>query len=216
MIHNLSAGNSLVCQYVAELRDVTIQQDRMRFRRNLERIAEIAAYEISRELEYTEREVQTPLAVTRCRVLKEQPVIGSVLRAGIAMHQGLLNYFDMADNAFLSAYRKHDHHGDFVIQLGYVTTPDIEGKTFIMTDPMLATGSSIVQTMKEVFKLGRPSRIHIVTAIACDPGIELVRQHLPDADIWAGAIDHELNPKAYIVPGLGDAGDLAYGPKIQN
>ena len=159
--------------------------------------------------------MQTPLAIAQCRVLKEQPVIGSILRAGIAMHQGILHYFDQAENAFLSAYRKHDQKGDFTIQLGYVTCPHIEGKTLILTDPMLATGSSIVMTMKELFKIGKPAKIHIVTAIACDPGIELVQQQLPKAEIWAGAIDHELNEHAYILPGLGDAGDLAYGPKLQ-
>jgi len=215
MIHRLSSKNSLVSQYIAELRDIDIQKDRMRFRRNLERIAEIAAYEISKTMDYRTREIQTPLSITKVKVLKQQPVIGSILRAGIAMHQGILRYFDGADNAFLSAYRKHDKQGNFSIQLGYVTCPDLTGKTLIMTDPMLATGSSIVMTMKELFKIGKPAKIHIVTAIACEPGIELVKQQLPEAEIWAGDIDHELDEHAYILPGLGDAGDLAYGPKLQ-
>ena len=215
MIINLSRQNSLVSAFVAEIRDLNIQQDRMRFRRNMQRIAEIAAYEISKELEWVDHEIQTPLTTTTVKVLKEQPVIGSILRAGLSMHEGLLNYFDKADNAFISAYRKHDEKGNFVIELEYVSCPDISGRTLIVADPMLATGASMALTLKQLFNLGKVRDIHIVTAIAAKPGLDLIRKMVPEAKIWTGAIDNELNAKSYIVPGLGDAGDLAYGTKMQ-
>lgn len=212
---NLSNQNSLVASFVAELRDITIQQDSMRFRRNLERIAEIAAYEISKELEWRDKEINTPLTKTTVKVLAQQPVVASILRAGLPMHNGLLNYFDRAENAFISAYRKHDDEGHFFIQLEYMACPDITGKVLILSDPMLATGASMVLTLQQILKIYKPAAIHLVAAIACMPGIRHVQENLPEVKIWAGAIDEILNDKSYIVPGLGDAGDLAFGVKMQ-
>jgi uracil phosphoribosyltransferase len=216
MVINLSREHSLVSNWVAELRDVTIQNDRMRFRRNLERIGEVAAFEISKRLPYIEREVQTPLGIAVCEVLKEQPILTTILRAGLALHQGLLNFFDTADNAFVSAYRKHGPDGSFEIALEYLSCPEIDDRILIISDPMLATGSSLVKTIQYLKDEGRPEAIHVVTAIACTVGIEYLRREVPEAIIWCGAIDDELTAKGYIVPGLGDAGDLAYGAKIQS
>lgn len=215
MVTNLSNQNSLLSQWVSELRDQQIQTDRMRFRRNLERIGEVAAYEISRGLAYEQKEVQTPLGISICQELKEQPVLATVLRAGLPVHQGLLNYFDRADNAFISAYRKHNRDGSFEISLEYVSCPELEGRVIIIADAMLATGSSLVKTIQYLREEGHPSEIHIVTAIACTVGIEYVIRSEPNVKIWCGAIDEELTAKGYIVPGLGDAGDLAYGTKVQ-
>jgi len=216
MVHDLSAEKSLVGQYVAELRDVKVQGDRMRFRRNLERIAEIASYELSKTLEWQNKSVETPLGIAQVVELKKQPVIATILRAGLVTHQGVLNYFDNGDNAYITAYRKHDESGNFTIELGYVACPTIEGRDLIVSDPMLATGASMVSTLHKLFEIGKPKHTHIICAIAAQPGIDHVLKHLPNATIWAGAIDAELNSKAYIVPGLGDAGDLAFGEKIQN
>src|SRR5687767_1729582 len=216
MVINLSREHSLVSNWVAELRDTEMQNDRMRFRRNLERIGEIAAYEISKKLPFTEIEVQTPLGTAVSKVLSEQPVLATILRAGLPLHQGLLNYFDKADNAFVSAYRKHDKDGSFEISLEYMSSPEIEGRILIVSDPMLATGSSLVKTIHYMREEGEPSSIHIVAAIACSVGIEFVRRQIPTVSIWCGDIDEELTAKGYIVPGLGDAGDLAYGVKIQS
>lgn len=215
MVINLSDQCSLVSQWVAELRDVQIQTDRMRFRRNLERIGEIAAYEISKVLDYEEKEVQTPLGISVCDVLKEQPVLATILRAGLPLHQGLLNYFDKADNAFISAYRKHQRDGSFEISLEYVSCPELENRVVIISDPMLATGSSLVKTIQYLREEGHPREIHIVVAIACTVGIEYVLRSEPNVKLWCGAIDEELTAKGYIVPGLGDAGDLAFGVKVQ-
>ena len=216
MVINLSKEHSLVSNWVAEMRDVQIQQDRMRFRRNLERIGEVAAYEISKLLPYVLKEVQTPLGSVSCEILEEQPVLTTILRAGLAMHQGLLSYFDKADNAFVSAYRKHKPDGSFEIALDYLSSPEIEGRILIISDPMLATGSSLVKTVQHLKNEGMPKAIHIVTAIACTVGIEFVKREVPEATVWCGAIDDELTAKGYIVPGLGDAGDLSYGAKIQS
>lgn len=215
MVINLSAECSLVCEWISELRDIQVQTDRMRFRRNLERIGEIAAYEISRHLQYAEKEVQTPLGISQCKVLKEQPVLATILRAGLPLHQGLLNYFDKADNAFISAYRKHNRDGSFDISLDYVSCPDLENRVVIISDPMLATGSSLVKTIQYLREEGHPREIHVVVAIACTVGIEYVKRSEPHVKIWAGDIDEELTAKGYIVPGLGDAGDLSFGPKVQ-
>lgn len=215
MVINLSEKYSLVSDWVCELRDVQIQQDRMRFRRNLERIGEVAALEISRTLAYVEKETTTPLGVSTSRVLRDQPVLATILRAGIPLHQGLLNYFDKADNAFISAYRKHNRDGSFEISLDYISSPDIENRVLIIADPMLATGSSLVKTIQYLRAEGHPSEIHIVTAIACTVGIEYVQRSEPQVKIWCAAIDEELTAKGYIVPGLGDAGDLAFGAKVQ-
>lgn len=215
MVINLSNECSLICEWISEIRDVQIQQDRMRFRRNLERIGEIAAYEISRHLPYVEKEVQTPLGISQCKVLQEQPVLATILRAGLPLHQGLLNYFDKADNAFISAYRKHQLDGSFEISLDYISCPELENRVVIISDPMLATGSSLVKTIQYLRDEGHPSEIHVVVAIACTVGIEYVQRSEPNVKIWCGAIDEELTAKGYIVPGLGDAGDLAYGTKVQ-
>jgi uracil phosphoribosyltransferase len=215
MVVNLSDQYSLLSDWIGELRDEEVQKDRMRFRRNLERIGEMAAMEISKELPYEEKEIQTPLGTATCRTLKQQPVLGTILRAGIPMHQGLLNYFDKADNAFISAYRKHQRDGSFEISLEYISCPDLQDRILILSDPMLATGSSLVKTIQYLKDEGPPSHIHIVTAIACTVGIEYLRREEPHVKIWCGDIDDELTAKGYIVPGLGDAGDLAYGSKVQ-
>lgn len=216
MIHNLSDTNSVAVQFVAELRDVNVQGDRMRFRRNMERLGEIFAYEISKELEWEDCEVATPLGIARAKALKEQPVLATILRAGVPLHQGLLNFFDKADNAFIAAYRKHNKDGSFFINLEYLTSPPLAGRTVILSDPMLATGASLVLTIQELLKEGEPKRIHIVAAIASTTGINHVKSNLPNVTIWTGAIDNELTAKSYIVPGLGDAGDLAFGEKMQD
>lgn len=216
MVINLSREHSLVSNWVAELRDVDIQKDRMRFRRNLQRIGEVAAYEISKQLPYVEQEVQTPLGTAVCEVLQEQPVLTTILRAGLALHEGLLSYFDKSDNAFVSAYRKHNPDGSFDIALEYLSCPEIDNRMLIISDPMLATGASLVKTIQYLKEEGKPKGIHIVTAIACTVGIEYLRREVPEAIIWCGAIDDELTGKGYIVPGLGDAGDLAFGAKIQS
>jgi uracil phosphoribosyltransferase len=215
MLINLSQDYSILCDWIAEIRDQSIQTDRMRFRRNMEKIGEIAAYEISRILPYDEIEVQTPLGISNSTVLKSQPVLATILRAGLPLHQGLLNIFEKADNAFISAYRKHKHDGSFEISMGYVACPNLDERILIISDPMLATGSSMVKTIQFLLNEGNPMQIHIVTAIACTVGIEYVRRAHPPCSIWCGAIDDELTAKGYIVPGLGDAGDLAYGSKNQ-
>jgi uracil phosphoribosyltransferase len=215
MIINLSEQHSLVSNWVAELRDVSIQTDRMRFRRNLERIGEVAAYEISKVLPFAENEIQTPLGIATHKVLKDQPVLATILRAGLPLHQGLLNYFDRADNAFISAYRKHHKDGSFEIRMEYVSSPELDNRVLIISDPMLATGSSLVKTIQYLREEGKPSAVHIVVAIACTVGIEYVKREAPYVTIWCGDIDDELTAKGYIVPGLGDAGDLAYGTKAQ-
>ncbi|MEI2740250.1 MAG: uracil phosphoribosyltransferase [Chitinophagaceae bacterium] len=215
MIVNLSQQHSLVSNWVGELRNVNVQADRMRFRRNLERIGEVAAYEISKVLPFVETEIQTPLGIAVHKVLKDQPVLATILRAGLPLHQGLLNYFDQGDNAFISAYRKHNKDGSFEISLDYVSCPELENRVVIISDPMLATGSSLVKTIHYLKAEGKPSAIHIVVAIACTVGIEYVKREEPSVTIWCGDIDDELTAKGYIVPGLGDAGDLAFGTKVQ-
>jgi uracil phosphoribosyltransferase len=202
-------------EWVGELRDIQVQADKMRFRRNLERIAETAAVAISEKLVYEEKEVQTPLGVANCKLLKEQPVLATILRAGLPMHNGLVNIFDKADSAFISAYRKHKLDGTFDIRLEYVSCPDLDGRVLIISDPMLATGSSMVKTIQALRDEGNAKQVHIVTAIACTVGIEFVKRAEPNVTIWCGEIDEELTAKGYIVPGLGDAGDLAFGPKTQ-
>lgn len=216
MIVNLSQQHSLVSNWVSEIRDVSVQNDRMRFRRNLERIGEVIAYEISKVLPFTEKEIQTPLGIADHKMLQQQPVLATILRAGLPLHQGLLNYFDKADNAFISAYRKHRKDGSFEISLDYVSCPELEDRVLIISDPMLATGSSLVKTIHHLKAEGKPAAIHIVAAIACTVGIEYVKREEPSVTIWCGDIDDELTAKGYIVPGLGDAGDLAFGIKIQN
>ena len=215
MVINLSEKHSLVSNWLSELRDIEIQEDRLRFRSNLQKIGEISAYEISKKLLWVEKEVTTPLGISVCKVLDKQPVLATILRAGLPMHNGLLNYFDKADNAFISAYRKHRPDGTFEISLDYISCPEMEKRVVIISDPMLATGSSLVKTMQFIREEGNPSEIHIVCALACTVGIEYVLRAEPKAIIWCGDIDDELTAKGYIVPGLGDAGDLAYGVKVQ-
>lgn len=216
MVINLSASYSLMSTWVSELRHTEIQTDRMRFRKNLERIGEVMAYEISKTLEWEEKEIPTPLGISVCKVLKEQPVLATILRAGLPFHQGVLNFFDKADNAFVSAYRKHHRDGSFEISVEYVSCPDLENRVLIISDPMLATGASLVKTLQYLKVVGQPKEIHIVSAIACTIGIEFVRRENPGVKIWCGAIDDELTAKGYIVPGLGDAGDLSFGSKTQS
>lgn len=216
MVINLSEQHSLVSNWVSELRNVEVQQDRMRFRRNLERIAEVIGYEISKKLAWEEKEITTPMGMATCKVLTEQPVLATILRAGLAMHNGLLNYFDKADNAFISAYRKHHADGSFEISLEYMSCPDIENRVIIISDPMLATGASLVKSIQFLKEEGNIKELHIVCAIACTVGIEYVKREVPKAIIWCGDIDDEITAKGYIVPGLGDAGDLAFGAKMQN
>jgi uracil phosphoribosyltransferase len=217
MVHVLSEKNSIINHFIAELRDVEIQKDRMRFRRNIERIGEIAAYEISKTMEYETKDVVTPLGIAPTPLLKELPVVGTILRAGLPLHQGVLNYFDGADNAFVSAYRKHHKDGSFDIRLDYMSSPSLEGRILILADPMVATGSSIVVTFKEMLQGGKPKHTHIIACIASTEGVEYVKSHLPsDVTLWIGAIDEELTAQSYIVPGLGDAGDLAFGTKTQH
>jgi len=215
MVINLSKEYSLISNWVSELRDVELQNDPMRFRRNLERLGEVAAYEISKRMEWEEKEVPTPLGIATCKLLKQQPVLATILRAGLPMHNGLLNYFDKADNAFIAAYRKHKSDGSFIINLQYMSCPDIDGRVVIISDPMLATGASLVKSIQFLKQEGDAKAVHIVCAIACTVGIEYVLRELPTATIWCGDIDDELTAKGYIVPGLGDAGDLAYGIKLQ-
>ncbi|MCC6724117.1 MAG: uracil phosphoribosyltransferase [Saprospiraceae bacterium] len=215
MVVNLSDKNSLTNRFVAELRDVHIQKDRMRFRRNLERLGEVMAYEISQKLNYQAQSVETPLGVAHHSLPADRIVLATILRAGMPMHQGMLNYFDDAENAFISAYRRHHKDGSFEIALEYVSCPNLQDCVLILCDPMLATGASVALALEALRKFGVPSQVHVVTAIASRQGIDHIRRTLPQAGIWAGAIDEELTAKSYIVPGLGDAGDLAYGPKLQ-
>jgi uracil phosphoribosyltransferase len=216
MIQNLSLQHSIFNQFVAELRDTSIQKDSMRFRRNLERMGEIMSYEISKQLSYETRETQTPLGIAQTSHLVDQPVIATILRAGLPMHIGVLNYFDQAENAFISAYRKHHKDNSFDIHVEYVSSPHLDGKTLILCDPMIATGSSIVLAYKAILEKGTPKHTHIISAISSQQGVDFVKANLPTKDftIWCGAIDEELTSHSYIVPGLGDAGDLAYGVKI--
>ena len=216
MVTNLSTKHSLLSNWISELRNIETQTDRMRFRRNLERIGEVIAYEISKTLPWQETEIQTPLGIHTSKVLAEQPVLATILRAGLPLHQGLLNYFDKADNAFISAYRKHRRDGSFEINLEYFSSASLENRVLIVCDPMLATGASLAATLQALKDSGNPSQIHIVSAIAASVGIEyVIREFGEKLYIWCGDIDDELTAKGYIVPGLGDAGDLAFGPKTQ-
>ncbi len=217
MVINLSDNHSLVSNWVSELRNTEVQEDRMRFRLNLERIGEIAAYEISKELPWKVQETPTPLGTHESKVLAAQPVLATILRAGLPLHNGMLNYFDKADNAFISAYRKHHRDGSFEISLEYMSCPALDDRIIIISDPMLATGASIVKTIQYMKNQGNPASIHVVVAIACTVGIEYIIRECGEAvTIWCGDIDDELTAKGYIVPGLGDAGDLAFGTKVQS
>lgn len=214
MIFDLSKTSSVANTYVEELRNISVQKDAMRFRRNLERIGEYFAFEISRTLLYEDIEVETPLGTANCKSLAEQPVLATILRAGLPLQQGFLNIFDKSPCCFIAAFRKVDKGSGFVIQMDYITSPDLTDKVVIVSDPMLATGQSMVICCKELLQRFNIKKIHIVVAIASTEGIAHVQSHLPDASIWVGAIDQEMTTKAYIVPGLGDAGDLAFGAKL--
>jgi len=213
MLFDLSKTNSIANTFIAEMRDEHIQKDPMRFRKNLERLGTFFAYEISKTLEYKEVDTQTPLGIAKSSILKEQPVIATILRAGLPMHQGFLQVFDRAESAFITAYRKVKKSGDFTIQMEHISSPDLNDKTVILADPMLATGLSMVLCAKELINGYKIKKLHIVAAIASTEGIRHVKANLPKADIWIGAMDEEMTSKSYIVPGLGDAGDLAYGLK---
>lgn len=215
MITVLSDEFSLVHSFVNQLRSVEIQNDRMKFRRNLERIGEIAAYEISKKLPSVPVEIRTPLAMYQGKELEKQPVLVTILRAGIPLFEGILNYFDQADCGFVAAYRKHDSNDYFTIQQDYLTCPEIENRPLIVADPMLATGASLVEALKDLLKIGKPSELHIVAAIGSEQGVKAVAEAFSEAHIWIGAVDEALTEKGYISPGLGDAGDLSFGKKLQ-
>ena len=214
-IHNLERTDSVFNQYMAELRDAVIQQDRMRFRRNLERIGEVMAYEISKAFDYDDEEVTTPLGIKQIRTMHEQPVIATILRAGLPFHNGMLSMFDQADSAFIAAYRKYDKNEDSEIRVEYYSSPDIEDRILILCDPLLATGESIVKTLNGLMEDMMPKEVHIAVAVASQEGLDYVERtmsRLP-VTIWVGSIDEELTARAYVVPGIGDVGDLAYGEK---
>ena len=215
-IYNFGEQKSVMNRFIAELRDKQIQKDSLRFRRNLERIGERFAYEISKQLKYEERDVQTPLGIAKCQLPADKVVVASILRAGLPLHQGVLNIFDSAQNAFIAAYRKYGKDNKFKIQMEYATMPSIEGKTVVLVDPMLATGSSIILAYNKICTNGEPLHTHIVAAIASRESLSLLSKNLPHSQVtlWVGAVDEELTNKSYIVPGLGDAGDLAFGEKL--
>jgi uracil phosphoribosyltransferase len=214
MVHHIGLQSSILGQYLSEIRAVGIQEDRLRFRHNLARIAEILSYEMSKTLPSVQKEVQTPLGIAQVALPAQQPVLFTILRAGLAMHDGVLRTFDHADSAYISAYRKHSSPEDFEIEVEYMAIPEIDHKIWVISDPMLATGSSMVAVYQALRKQGAPSQIHILSAIATPEALDFVLAKLPSStQIWVGAIDAELTAKSYIVPGLGDAGDLAFGIK---
>lgn len=215
MVFNLSNTNSVFNSFIAEIRDEEIQKDPVRFRFNMERIAEIIGYELSKKMNYQTLEVQTPLGTSSESVPNDNPVLATILRAGLAMHNGLLRMFDRSESAFISAYRKHTTPEDFEIFVEYLAAPNLDGRVWIISDPMLATGNSMVTVYKAMLKSGKPSKIYIVSAIATPDAIDMVKRNFPDnTEIWVGAVDKELTAQSYIVPGLGDAGDLAFGIKV--
>jgi uracil phosphoribosyltransferase len=213
---NLSDKNSIAHRFVGELRDVTVQNDRMRFRKNLERIGEILAYELSQSLQYETQLVDSPLGQATVQISTQRVVLATILRAGLPLHQGFLNYFDQSESAFIAAYRKHHRDGSFEISLEYVSCPDLTDCVLILIDPMLATGASMSITAQKLEEFGKPSEIHFVSAIGSRAGLEHLQRFHPKAKVWVGALDEELTAKSYIVPGLGDAGDLSYGSKMQS
>jgi uracil phosphoribosyltransferase len=215
MVIDLSKQNSVLSQYMADMRNVEVQRDSMRFRANLERIGQIMGYEISKKLEYRASEVTTPLGISPVQVLGTQPVVATILRAGLPLHTGILSILDKAENAFISAYRQHHKDGTFDVHVDYLASPSVEGKDLVLCDPMLATGTSMVLSYKAMLRKGRPRHIHIVAVIASTLGVEYVKKNMPEnTTIWCCGIDEELTAQSYIVPGLGDAGDLAFGEKL--
>jgi len=215
-VHQLTQNNSILNSFLKEIRDVHTQKDAMRFRRNIERIGEILSYEMSKKLHFSKENVITALGTKECSVPQSDLVICSILRAGLTLHQGILNYFDGVENAFISAYRHHPYNDNhFEIKVEYFASPSIEGKTLILADPMLATGQSIVNVYQGILKYGTPKKIHLICVIGSEEGVQFIQQHFPDnTELWIADVDKELNDKGYIVPGLGDAGDLAYGIKL--
>ncbi len=216
IIHHLEKTNSILNQFIAEIREVSVQKDSMRFRRNIERIGEILGYELSKTLKYSSEKITTPLGTKESFLPVKNIVLGSILRAGLPLHQGLLNYFDDAENAFISAYRNHPNNdAEFEIVVEYFASPSIDDKVLILADPMLATGQSLVSVFEAIQKYGNPKELHIVCVIGSTEGIDFIKKHFPEnTHLWIAAIDDELNDKGYIVPGLGDAGDLAFGTKL--
>jgi uracil phosphoribosyltransferase len=213
-VYNFSNHNSIYNDFLSELRDVNVQKDRMRFRKNLERLGEISAYEISKKLKSSKKDIITPLGSSSMNLTDEEIVLATILRAGLPLHQGLLNYFDKAENCFISAYRKHTTNEAFEVEIEYMSSPDLNGKTILLNDPMLASGRSMVLAYKALLERGNPGKIHVVSVIASKEGVEFVKDNLPtNTTIWVGGIDPEMTAESYIVPGLGDAGDLAYGSK---
>ena len=213
-IINFQDSNSIYNTFLSQLRDKKVQLDSMRFRRNLERLGEITAMEISKTLHYSDKDISTPLGVSNMNLIDEPIVLATILRAGLPLHQGLLNYFDQAENCFISAYRKHTSPDEFDVEIEYMSSPDLEGKTILLNDPMLASGRSMVLAYKALLQRGTPKKIHVVSVIASKQGVDLVLNNLPsNSTIWVGAIDPEMTKESYIVPGLGDAGDLAFGSK---
>lgn len=215
-IRYLSEANSVLNHFLGQIRNVSVQNDSMRFRRNIERIGEVMAYELSKNLRYKDIEIQTPMGVKKTTEIKDRLVLCSILRAGLPLHLGFLNYFDSAENGFVSAYRNHYNHDDaFEIKVEYKAVPNIENKILLLIDPMLATGRSMVTVYEKLLEKATPSEIHIAVVIAAPEGIEYLNQNLPDnCHLWVATLDERLNSKNYIVPGLGDAGDLAYGNKL--
>ena len=217
-VQEILKTNSIASKFISQLRDTSVQADRMRFRRNIERLGEIMSYELSKELNYEPKEVSTPLGKAEINVPKDELVICSILRAGLPLHQGILNYFDDAENSFISAYRHHPNNDEqFEILVEYLASPSLEGKTLILADPMLATGRSFANVLKALEPMGKPAKIHLVSVIGSDEGVEYLKSEFPeDSKLWIATIDHKLDSNGYIVPGLGDAGDLCYGNKLQH
>jgi len=211
-------NHTIFDQYLAEIRDIDIQKDPMRFRENIYRLGELFAYEISKELEYDTSAVNTPLGIAKVPVLKSQPVLATILRAGLAMHNGLLKIFDRAENCFISAYRKYTEEGSFEIEFEYMAAPSLDNKVIILTDPMLASGKSMEIGYKALFSKGTPAHVHLVAIIASQQGVEYIKEAIKaeNVTLWLGAVDESMTAKSYIVPGLGDAGDLAYGEKVDS
>jgi uracil phosphoribosyltransferase len=215
MRYNLSDVASIANHYISEIRDIEIQKDPMRFRSNLERIASILGYEASKNMSYITHEVETPLGSSKEKRLAEDPVLITILRAGLAMHNGLMKTFDRCESAFVSAYRSHTSEENFTIEVEYLAAPNLDDRIWLISDPMLATGNSMVEVYNALLKFGKPKKVIVVVAIATPQALSLVERSLPaDTDIWTGAIDPELTSESYIVPGLGDAGDLAFGVKV--
>ena len=218
MVHILNRENTILNKFLAQMRDKNVQRDSMRFRRNMERVAEIMAYEISKTLNYAPQNITTPLGVKSVNLVADNVVLATILRAGLPLHQGFINYFDSAENAFISAYRKGLSESDFTIALEYLASPSLEGKTLIIADPMLATGASMVAVYKELIaRCGKPAHTHIASVIGCPEGVKMIEDNIDldnEATLWVATVDDYLNENKYIVPGLGDAGDLCFGPKL--